>query len=111
MRIGLQTSHANAIALGEAAAGGGGLDLPLEDWDGGPDYWTVAENGTKMTKAEANGWSDPSFFPIAVWLSDPAHADDLFAIGVNTYLGIFANVGAINTAAAAGKHIIPQANE
>ena len=111
MRIGLQTSHANAIALGEAAAGGGGLDLPLEDWDGGSDYWSVAQNGDTMTRAEANGWNDPSFFPIAVWLSDPQHADELVAIGVNTYLGIFADPGAINTAAAAGVSIIPQANE
>lgn len=111
MRLGLQNSHANAIALGEAAAGGGELNLPLEDWYGGPDYWTVAENGSKMTRAEANGWSDPSFFPIAVWLSDPQHADELASIGINTYFGIFADAGAINTAAAAGMAIIPQANE
>ena len=87
------------------------LDLPLQDWSGGPAYWSVAQNGDVMTKAEANGWTEDSFFPIAVWLSDPAHADELFDIGINTYLGIFANTGAINTAAAAGMKIIPQANE
>jgi hypothetical protein len=86
-------------------------DLPLVAWEGGPAYWTVAQSGAQMGKAEANGWSDNTFFPIAVWLSDPAHADELAALGINTYLGIFANTGAINTAAAAGVSIIPQANE
>jgi hypothetical protein len=83
----------------------------LEDWEGGSAYWTVAESGDQMTRAEANGWGDDSFFPLAVWLSDPAHASTLASLGINTYLGIFHNVGAINTAAAAGMAIIPQANE
>ena len=112
MRLGLQTSHANAIALAtQGQPGGGGLNLPLEEWYGGPDYWSVAENGSKMTRAEANGWADPSFFPIAVWLSDPNHASVLAGIGINTYLAIFANAGAIDTAAAAGMSIIPQGLE
>lgn len=89
----------------------GELDLPLIPWEGGPSYYTVAQSGDKMSKAEAMGWGEDTFFPISVWLSDPAHADELAAIGINTYFGIFANTGAINTAAAAGMSIIPQANE
>lgn len=114
MRIGLQTSHANAIALGNQAQGGGGeLNLPLIDWEGGPDYWTVAQEGTKMTKAEASGWSDPSFFPIATWLSPAENAAELMDIGINTMVGIDAGGGHSppSAATAVGMFVIPQSNE
>jgi len=32
--------------------------------------------------------SDPEFFPIGVWLQDPAHAREYRAIGVNLFLGL-----------------------
>ena len=38
----------------------------------------------------ANGLpADPSFFPIAVWLQDPARAAEYRAIGVNLYVGLW----------------------
>jgi hypothetical protein len=33
--------------------------------------------------------SDPSYFPIAVWLQDPANAEHYRAIGINTYVGLW----------------------
>ncbi len=87
------------------------LPLPSVPWEGGPAYYSVARNGEKMAKAEARGWSNPNFFPILVWLSDPNHASALAALGINTYFGMFANPGSINTAAAAGMSVIAQANE
>jgi hypothetical protein len=57
------------------------LDLPTEAWWGGPEYYSTWE------KASAAGWDDPSFFPISVFFGKPSHADELAAIGVNTYMG------------------------
>lgn len=57
-------------------------------WDGGPAYYTVSRTGPQMAKAEAAGWSNPSFFPIAVFLGKPdaGHPASLAAIGINTYM-------------------------
>ena len=41
----------------------------------------------------------------------PIHADELVAVGVNTYLGINSDPGAITTATGAGLFVIPQAQE
>ena len=57
------------------------LDLPREAWWGGPSYYA------KFSKAAASGWSDPSFFPIAVFLGKPEDAASLRSIGINTYMG------------------------
>lgn len=86
--------------------GGDGLDLPLIEWEGGPDYYTVAQNGQRMTKAEAAGWSDPSFFPIAVWLSDGGRAADFAALGINTHVGCFGVAGQVASIKAAGMWLI-----
>ncbi|MHB1010771.1 MAG: DUF7402 domain-containing protein [Propionibacteriaceae bacterium] len=59
----------------------GSLDLPREPWWGGPSYYS------KFAKASAAGWTDPSFFPISVFLGKPEHAASLRSIGVNTYMG------------------------
>ena len=56
------------------------LNLPRDTWEG-PDYWK------QFAKADAAGWDDPTFFPIAVFLGKPSHADALRALGVNTYMG------------------------
>lgn len=34
-------------------------------------------------------WSDPSFFPVAVWLQSPANAARYRAIGINCYVGLW----------------------
>jgi hypothetical protein len=69
-----------------SSTGGGQLDLPLVAWDGGPDYYTVAQNGSRMTKAEASGWSDPSFIPISVWNANKDHAAHYASLGINVYM-------------------------
>jgi hypothetical protein len=62
------------------------LDLPLVPWEGGPSYYTVAQEGDKMTKAEDAGWSEDTFFPICVFLGSPQDAPDYAAAGMNTYM-------------------------
>lgn len=57
------------------------LDLPREAWSGGAGYWA------KFPKAVSAGWTDPNFFPIAVFLGKPEHATALKAAGINTYMG------------------------
>ena len=34
-------------------------------------------------------WADSNFFPIAVWLQDPAHAERYRKAGINTYVGLW----------------------
>ncbi len=34
-------------------------------------------------------WNDPQFFPIAVWLQDPANAERYKQAGINTYIGLW----------------------
>lgn len=62
--------------------------LPKKPWDGGPAYWS------KFAKAEAAGWTDPSFFPIAAWYdftTSPQEAPRQLAydkaVGINTWTG------------------------
>ncbi|MBD7958546.1 DUF4082 domain-containing protein [Microbacterium sp. Sa4CUA7] len=57
------------------------LDLPQEAWWGGPAYYS------RFPRANAAGWDEPTFFPIAVFFGKPAHAASLAAIGVNTFMG------------------------
>lgn len=52
----------------------------LLPWEGGPAYWDQWEHGPP---------SDPSFFPIAVWLQDPRNVDRYRAIGVNLFVGLW----------------------
>jgi hypothetical protein len=49
-------------------------------WAGGASYYGAFSHGPP---------SDPSFFPIAVWLQDPAMAKPYAAIGINTYVGLW----------------------
>ena len=58
------------------------LDLPLVPWEGGPEYWKA------FPKAAAAGWTDPSFFPLAVFFGRPAHAEQLKAVGINTFQAV-----------------------
>lgn len=58
-----------------------GLSLEKEPWTGGAAYYD------EFSKAKASGWTDPDFFPIAVFLGKPEHASSLWSIGVNTYMG------------------------
>ena len=58
------------------------LGLPLIAWEGGPGYWRA------FPKAAATGWTDPSFFPLAVFFGRPAHAEQLKSVGINTYQAV-----------------------
>jgi hypothetical protein len=51
----------------------------LAPFEGGPAYYS------KFSKFP----SDPSFFPIAVWLQSPSNATKYKAIGINTYIGLY----------------------
>lgn len=55
-------------------------------WEGGSAYWS------QFAKADAAGWSDPSFFPIAVFLVKPegfaGHGAALAALGVNVAMAV-----------------------
>jgi hypothetical protein len=59
------------------------LDLPRVAWEGGPSYYG------KFATANADGWTNPSFFPIGVWYESVITQDDVDkdkAAGLNTYV-------------------------
>ena len=61
-----------------------------------------------------NGFPDrPDFFPIAVWVQNPSHAEDYKAIGVNTYVALWRGPTDEQLAALekAGLYAICQQNE
>lgn len=62
----------------------GELAFERIDWEGGPAYWS------QFARASAVGWTDPSFFPISVFLSsaDPSHVSSLKDAGINLYMGV-----------------------
>ena len=63
--------------VGSSSTGGSGdTFLP---WEGGPAYYAQWSHGPS---------SDPSFFPIAVWLQSPGNAPAYAAIGINTFFFI-----------------------
>lgn len=60
------------------------LDLPRVPWEGGPAYWSQF--------ADAENWTDPSFFPIVIWfngVSDDSEVRWDRAHGVNAYAGMW----------------------
>lgn len=62
------------------SAGGGGTTDQYGPWAGGPTYYSKWPHGPP---------TDPSFFPIAVWLQDPSKAADYKAIGINLFIGLW----------------------
>jgi hypothetical protein len=62
----------------------GALNLPRIAWEGGPAYWR------KFPVAKAAGWTDPDFFPIAIWYDSVSSSVEVQAdksYGINTYIG------------------------
>ncbi|KAA9135527.1 hypothetical protein [Microbacterium caowuchunii] len=55
--------------------------MPTEAWWGGPSYYSA------WAKPVAAGWTEPSFFPLALFFGKPSHARELAAIGINTFVG------------------------
>jgi hypothetical protein len=79
---------------------------PLAAWEGGPAYWS------KFSKAASVGWTDPSFFPIGVWLESAENASFLKSVGINTIVGVNhdgANLASIGQST--GMYFIAQADE
>jgi hypothetical protein len=74
----------------EAPSAGSGtslaLSLPRVPWEGGSSYWS------KFPAAANAGWTDPSFFPVAIWYNqidtDAQVAYDK-KVGINTYVGLW----------------------
>jgi hypothetical protein len=61
-------------------AGGSGPSDQFGPWAGGAAYYAKWSHGPP---------SDPSFFPITVWLQSPSSAQAFAAIGINTYIGLY----------------------
>jgi hypothetical protein len=98
---------------GGGGGGGGGGGDPLSAlsrvaWEGGPSYYTVAQTGAQMAKAEAAGWSDPSWFPIGVWSvrPDPDHVQAYLDIGINLAITVeTSDNGPISNITSLGMHV------
>jgi hypothetical protein len=75
-------SGGQAVKFGSGTAGV--LSLPRIPWEGGSGYWT------QFSKANTSGWTDPSFFPISVFLgkADTTHVASLKDAGINLYMGV-----------------------
>jgi hypothetical protein len=60
------------------------LHLERIPWEGGPSYWSAFE------KAKTSGWTDPGFFPLAVFFGkpDPGHVTALKDAGINLFMGV-----------------------
>jgi hypothetical protein len=73
-------------------------------WEGGPDYYRKWANGPS---------ADPDYFPIAVWLQNPARAADYKAIGVNLFVGLWRGPTAqqLDALQAAGMPVLAGQNE
>ena len=60
-----------------------GLDLPRVPWEGGPGYYAG------FPVARQGGWTDPAFFPTAVWFEGTYEQYDInldSGAGLNTYV-------------------------
>lgn len=66
---------AGMTRAGETAPG----DVLLP-WEGGPAHYAKWPNGPR---------ADPDFFPISVWLQNPATAAQYQAIGINQFIGLW----------------------
>lgn len=71
-------------------------------WEGGPRYYAAHPS------AAAAGWTDPGFFPIAVWQESVRQPEDTAldrAVGLNTYLSPTGDTD-LSLIAAAGMHAV-----
>jgi len=80
---------------GTGATGSGGGSDEYGPWEGGAEYYGKWKNGPP---------SDPSFFPITVWLQSPDRAADYKAIGIDMFIGLWEGPtdAQLTTLAAAG---------
>lgn len=83
------------------------LDLPTVPWEGGPAYWA------RFPRAAAAGWTEPTWFPICVFLGKPddsTHVEALRDVGVDVYQGVEHNPP-LSAATARGMHVLPHYSE
>ena len=73
-------------------------------------YQTPAGGATVFTNAP---WSDPAFFPLGVWLQDPANAARYRQAGFNTFVGLWQGPRENQLAALrlAGLYVVCEQNE
>ena len=71
---------ANLDAAVDASEQEAGDDDHYGPWAGGSGYYGAFSHGPP---------SNPSFFPILVWLQDPSMAQQYAAIGINLYIGLW----------------------
>jgi hypothetical protein len=57
-----------------------GAEFEPLPWFGGPDYYRGWPRGYP---------ADPSYFPIGVWMQNPANAERFAAVGINHYVGLW----------------------
>ena len=77
-------------ATGGTSASGGSPGTGGGTADGGGDVFGPFAGGAQYYAKFSHGPpSDPSFFPITVWLQSPDRAADYAAIGINTYVGLW----------------------
>src|SRR5262245_16074901 len=74
------TSSTTSSNAGGAGAGGGDNGDVFGPWAGGAAYYAQWSHGPP---------SDPSFFPITVWLQSPSSAPGFAEIGINTFIGLY----------------------
>lgn len=67
-------------ASSSGSSGGGTNGDQYGPWAGGAAYYAGFTHGPS---------SDPSFFPITVWLQSPSSAPAYKEIGINTYIGLY----------------------
>jgi hypothetical protein len=93
-----QGTGGGSPSSGSGASGGGGPGTGGAGGGGGTgtaggtpgDKYAPWEGGSAYYKPWTNGPpSDPSFFPISVWLQDPSEAQAYAAIGVNQFIGLW----------------------
>ena len=90
---------------GSSEGSGSDLALPRIPWEGGPNYWS------QFSKAAASGWTDPTFFPISVYLSKPSQAAVLRDAGINLMMGAEHDGSTIASMTSTGMHVMPQQEE
>ena len=71
-------------------------------WEGGPGYWS------QFPRSKDAGWTDPSFFPISVFMGKPEHAAALKALGINTYMGAEHDGSPLSSITKQGIFVLPQ---
>jgi hypothetical protein len=81
---------AGAPGRGGSAGADASVDAPGGEVGGNGDKYGPWAGGSTYYGSFTHGPpSDPSFFPIAVWLQDPSMAQQYAGIGINIYVGLW----------------------